>query len=80
MDPGRASRVNSRKITCPVLVIAGKEDKVTPALAARKVAEKYKPLATYRELDHTHWVIGEPGWESTAGYVAEWLDNLYGVP
>jgi len=75
---GRAARVDAQKIRCPVLVIAGKEDRITPVPVVKKVAEKYKPVAAYREIDHTHWVIGEPGWEDTAGYVAEWLGGLPG--
>lgn len=77
LDPGRASRVDARRVKCPVLVVAGKEDRITPASVVKRVAEKYKPLATYREFaNHTHWVLGEPGWEDIAGYVARWLEEL----
>ncbi|AGL00437.1 putative hydrolase or acyltransferase of alpha/beta superfamily [Desulfoscipio gibsoniae DSM 7213] len=78
LDFHRAARVDSQKIQCPVLVIAGKEDRITPASVVKKVAGKYKSVATYREFDHTHWMIGEPGWEVTAGYVAGWLSGLPG--
>lgn len=73
-DARHASRVDETQVTCPVLVVAGREDRITPAAVVRRVAEKYKPVATYREFDHhAHWVVGEPGWQEIAEYVATWL-------
>ncbi|WP_018085035.1 alpha/beta hydrolase [Desulfurispora thermophila] len=77
LDFTRASKVDPEKVQCPVLVIAGREDRITPATVVRKVAEKYKHVATYREFaNHAHWVIGEPGWEDIAQYIYEWLLRL----
>lgn len=73
-DSRKASKVDESKVTCPVLVIAGKEDRITPAPVVRKVAEKYKSVSTYREFEHhAHWVVGEPGWQDVANYVYDWL-------
>ena len=73
-DSRKASKVDESKVTCPVLVIAGKEDRITPASVVEKVAEKYKPVSTYRAFEHhAHWVVGEPGWQDVAAYVEEWL-------
>jgi hypothetical protein len=31
----------------------------------------------YEELrDHSHWLIGEPGWEKIANRALEWLDEV----
>jgi hypothetical protein len=47
---------------------------MTPASVCRQVAEKYKPVSTYKEFtDHAHWVTAEPGWQDIALYVADWL-------
>lgn len=73
LDPRRASRVDPGKVKCPVLVVAGKQDKLTPVSVVKQVASMYQPLVTYAEFDYTHWLIGEPGWEAVAGYVAQWL-------
>lgn len=74
-DGKGASRVNERAVGCPVLVIAGSQDRITPAKFVRKVAEKYNN-ATYKEFSgHAHWVVGEPGWEEIAGYIYGWLDD-----
>lgn len=71
-DKNRATEVDESKMMCPVLVIAGEEDRITPVSVSRKVAEKYG--ATYKEFpNRAHWVIGEPGWEEIAEYVAGWM-------
>ncbi len=73
-DGRKASKVDASKVTCPVLVIAGKEDRITPASVVERVAGKYKSVSTYRVFDHhAHWVVGEPGWQDVAGYAYEWL-------
>lgn len=76
LDPNAASRVDESKVTCPVLVIAGAEDRITPASVVRHVAKKYEAVSTYKEFrEHAHWVLAEPGWEEIAEYVADWLDK-----
>ena len=74
LDWKRASEVGESKIDCPVLIIAGIHDKATPASVIRQVADKYKAVVTYKEYDnHSHWVIGEPGWQEIAEYTLDWL-------
>jgi pimeloyl-ACP methyl ester carboxylesterase len=73
-DSQDASKVDESKVTCPVLVIAGSQDRMTPASVVRKVGDKYRDVSTYMEYaNHAHWVIGEPDWEEIAEYVAEWV-------
>ena len=73
-DSKCAAKVDESKITCPVLVISGTDDKITPASVVQKVAEKYKTVSTYKEFsNHTHWVIGEHGWKEIAKFTASWL-------
>jgi pimeloyl-ACP methyl ester carboxylesterase len=76
-DRKRASAVDETKITCPVLVIAGGWDQATPAPVVRKVANKYRPVSTFKKfVDHSHWVIGEPGWQEIAHYISDWLNHV----
>lgn len=80
-DSRGAARVDETKVTCPVLIIAGEKDRIHPISVTRKIAEKYKGVATYKELSgHAHWVIGEPGWEEIAEYVEEWLHQILRAP
>jgi len=76
LDLVNASKVDESKVTCPVLVIAGAEDRITPASVVRKVAEKYRN-ATYKEFpNHAHWIMAEPGWQEVAEYISGWLTQL----
>jgi pimeloyl-ACP methyl ester carboxylesterase len=76
-DPRHASRVDSAAVNCPVLVVAGAEDRITPAAVVRQVAKKYEPVSTYKEFErHAHWMMAEPGWEEAAGYAAQWLRKV----
>ncbi|MCK4911202.1 MAG: alpha/beta hydrolase [Thermodesulfovibrionales bacterium] len=75
LDPKKASEVDESHVTCPVLVVAGAEDRITPASTVRKVAGKYADVSTYMEMEgHAHWIMGEPGWQDVADEVATWLD------
>ncbi len=75
-DRHKSASVDESKIKCPMLVIAGKLDRITPASVVKKIAEKYKTVSTYKEFDnHTHWVIGEEKWEDVARYVSEWINK-----
>ncbi|MGH9484759.1 MAG: alpha/beta hydrolase [Terriglobales bacterium] len=74
-DLRRASRVDASAVNCPLLVLVGSEDRITPARVVRQVARRYGERAQYRELEnHAHWLVGEPGWEHVARYVAGWLE------
>jgi len=75
-DSKGAAKVDESKVTCPVLVIAGAEDRITPASVVQKVANKYKDVSSYKEFpNHAHWVIGEPGWQEIAEYTSDWLNK-----
>jgi len=79
LDMRGAARVDAAKVTCPVLVVGGTRDRMTPASVVRKVARRYGTVSTYREfVNHAHWVLGEPGWEEVAGYALAWLSSLRG--
>ena len=76
-DRHGASRVDASKITSPMLVIAGAQDRITPVSVIRHVAKKYQAVVTYREFDnHAHWVVAEPGWQEIAEYVTAWIKQV----
>lgn len=74
LDPGRASHVPAGQVTCPLLIIAGARDRITPASVCRKIAKRYGKRADYIEYpQHAHWVLGEPGWEKIAAKCITWI-------
>lgn len=75
-DKRKTSDVDENKITCPVLIISGAKDRITPTSVVKKIAKKYQSVSTYKEfINNAHWVIGEPGWENIAVYINNWLDS-----
>jgi pimeloyl-ACP methyl ester carboxylesterase len=77
LDMRRAAHVPARKVTCPVLCLAGSEDRVNPPSTVRRIAERYDGRATFEELlGHSHWPLGEPGWENVAERTLAWLDRI----
>lgn len=71
----RGAQVDPSTVHCPLLVVAGSEDRITPPSVVRKVARRY-PHSVYLELGgHAHWVLREPGWEKAAAYVHRWLEE-----
>jgi len=77
LDPKGAAKVDESLLTCPVLVIAGAQDRITPASVVRKVAKKYRAVSAYKEfVNHAHWVIGEPGWPEITEYISDWLNQV----
>jgi len=73
-DRQKASAVDARKVQCPVLVLSGAQDRITPAAVHRQIAKKYKADFKLYE-NHAHWLVMEPGWEEVAGYAAGWLEG-----
>ena len=64
LDMRRASEVDAKKVTCPLLFLAGSEDRINPPGTVERIAALYKDRAVYETLPGmSHWLIGEPGWE-----------------
>jgi len=77
LDPKRTTAVDPSQITCPVLVLAGAQDRLAPASAMRRVAERYAPRASFYAFpNHTHWMLAEPGWEETTDHISSWLQHI----
>jgi pimeloyl-ACP methyl ester carboxylesterase len=77
LDMRRASEVDGRKVTCPVLLIAGSEDRINPPGTVKRVAALYGERAQYEKMPGmSHWLVGEPGWERIADRALQWLEEI----
>ena len=74
LDPKRASSVDAARVTCPVLCLVGSRDRVNPPATVRSIARRYRSFGTFEEIaHHSHWLIGEPGWETVAERVLDFF-------
>jgi pimeloyl-ACP methyl ester carboxylesterase len=70
------SRVDAKQVTCPVLVIGGTADRITPIKVQRAIAKKYGNLASLFELeDVCHWTIGGSNLPQVTSIIFNWLDD-----
>jgi pimeloyl-ACP methyl ester carboxylesterase len=77
LDRNRVSGVDASRITCPVMVIGGTQDRIMPTSIVRKIARRYPQVATYREYaNHAHKLILEPDWQDVAKDIADWLKQV----
>lgn len=75
-DTRRASSVHAVNVTCPVFCLVGAKDRVNPPGTVRLIARRYRDQAIYEEIaNHSHWLIGEPGWEKIARRVLEFFER-----
>ena len=77
LDMRRASEVDIRKVTCPLLFLTGSGDRISPPGTVERTAALYKNRAHYEVMPGmSHWLIGEPGWETVCDRSLTWLDSL----
>jgi len=64
-------------VKCPVLCITGSDDRMNPPQTVRRIAARYRDRALFEEsAGHSHWLIGEPGWERVAQRALGWLGEI----
>jgi pimeloyl-ACP methyl ester carboxylesterase len=82
-DSGRAARdivlgalaVDARRVRCPMLVLAGDDDRFVPLRVVRRIAAKYgAPLRVMP--GRAHLMMQEPGWEEPAREIERWLAEI----
>lgn len=82
-DSGRAARqaalgtsdADLSATRTPLLVVSGDEDRFVPLSVARRIAQRYDaPLHIAR--GHGHFLFGEPGWETHATAILDWIGQL----
>lgn len=76
-DFKKAAKIDGNKVTCPVMFVVGKEDRITPVSIVRKTAKKYKTVSDFKIFpNHAHWILGEQGWEKITEYIYNWIKKL----
>lgn len=70
------SNIDFKKPHAPLLFIGGGKDHIFPAGLTKTIAGCYTDQGSTVDLkifeDKSHFICGEPGWESVADYILEW--------
>lgn len=75
LDDKRAALVDARHVTCPLLMLTGTDDRLTPISVAQRTAEYFGSKARFETLDgHAHWLPAEVGWEQIAERTARFFE------
>ncbi len=76
LDPKQASRVDARKVTCPVLAVAGSRDAINAPDTVRQIARRYGDRADFHSFNEvSHWLLDGPRWREIAEHCADWLER-----
>jgi pimeloyl-ACP methyl ester carboxylesterase len=67
--------IDEAQVKVPVLVVAAGRDRLVPAALVRLTGRKYAAGGgEFREYpNHGHWLYSEPGWETPANDIFDWL-------
>ncbi|MEO1020818.1 MAG: alpha/beta hydrolase [Pseudomonadota bacterium] len=75
-DEARTTWIDPETVTCPVLVVAGAEDKGVSPQTARKIAARYGERATYHEVPGAcHYLMFDESWPETARFCLDWMER-----
>jgi pimeloyl-ACP methyl ester carboxylesterase len=76
LDSAHASAVDARRVACPILCLAGSDDRVCSPGTVRSIAHRYRRHATYDVIPGlSHFMFGEPAeglmFDRIFGWLAE---------
>jgi non-heme chloroperoxidase len=79
-DDNRAAAVAFDKVSCPVLVVSGEDDRAVRHAIGQEIASKYGSNGTFHlARGHAHFLFLEPGWEGPARVCEEWMSGVPGA-
>lgn len=81
LDPNSPTRVNfANRERAPLLLIAGGSDHIVPPQVNRANFKAYRASTARTDFKEfpgrCHWTIAQPGWESLADAIQQWLESL----
>ena len=71
-------KIDFSKITCPVMVMGGRNDRIVSVKLVEWTAAKLGVQAHIYD-GHAHWLLEEPGWEGIAGEALDFVNGVSGT-
>jgi len=75
-DVQRTTAVEADKVTCPVLVVSGSQDKVIAPVTGRKIAQLYRDATFLEDPGRGHFLIMEEEAAQLAERCADWMTKV----
>lgn len=78
LDWRLSSYVHTKKISAPMLIVGGNEDRITPPFVQKGIYKKYrKQVDTEIKLyeKHAHWIFQEPGALKILSEIHDWIQH-----
>jgi pimeloyl-ACP methyl ester carboxylesterase len=70
------TKVNYQNISCPVLIVSGLKDKITPPKLQQKIHSRFRSPASLRLLEEVcHWTIGGTYLPRVKAHIFSWLSE-----
>jgi pimeloyl-ACP methyl ester carboxylesterase len=68
-------KVDFDKVKVPLLTVSARRDRLVPAVLVRRTGKRYEQVGgeTREYNTHAHWLYAEPGWETPAEEIFDWL-------
>ncbi len=70
-------RIDFKKPHPPLLLVAGSDDHIIPAVLNRTNARRYKASPSITDIKEfpgrVHFIIGQEGWEEVADFILAWM-------
>ncbi|MDO6442229.1 alpha/beta hydrolase [Marinobacter sp. 2_MG-2023] len=71
-----ATHVNTRSIECPVLIVGGTADRITPINIQRSIAQRFGKQASLVEIENCcHWTVGGAYFPEVRSRIFKWLQG-----
>lgn len=75
-DKTRAALVDANHVTCPMLMLTGADDRLTPRSIVQRTADYFGDRASLEILPgHAHWLPLEAGWQEIAARALEFVES-----
>ncbi|QYJ80668.1 alpha/beta hydrolase [Shewanella acanthi] len=80
MFPNGFARVDAKRIQCPMLIVGGTADRITPITIQRAIAKKYGAIAKLVEIPGAcHWTVGGSHLKAVSTEIFTWLSKPFMV-